>query len=638
MIVLLVGASRALALAGAPAGVGLRAGAAVADARRRRFAAASRRRPGWPRRGRGKRRPQATVSSREARARCRRSRRRRRTCARITSSQFGFVPPSRRHVTSIFPDIPNNYRVRAEVTVPVYTAGRVGALVDAGRGRRARRRRRSDATRSGRPARRRARLLGARHGARSGTRARRSRSSAPTRRSATCKPRVDAGVLPPNDLLSAQAQRAREAVQLIQARNARRGRRDRTRAADRRAIRASRSCRRPPSISRLPAPRTSSRRSRSRRCSRARASSAPSAPSLTERQASLRAPARPPLAARGRRWRALVGRRAGAAEPALRAADRRMEDVVGPRRARAPGRCSTAAGRARTAPRPLAQAEARRRIGWRTSTPRWRVEVRQRLLDLESSRAALAASAEAVAAATEARRVVEERFDAGVATSTDVLDAQLALLEAELERTRLPAALRLERGAAAARPSEAGEWRPTRVIRVEHLSRTLRHVPRGRRCQLRRAPRRGVRVSRQQRRRQVHDDPHAVRAADADRPARASIDGIDVGRDPERRQAAHRLHVAAVLALRAADRRSEHPLLRADCTGSTGERLERAAQVRARDGRPGRTRAASSRAICPAAGASGWRSDARCCTSRRSSFSTSRPAASIPSRAASSGG
>jgi outer membrane protein TolC len=71
------------------------------------------------------------------------------------------------------------------------------------------------------------------------------------------------------------------------------------------------------------------------------------------------------------------------------------------------------------------------------------LDVRQRLLDLDSGRAALAASGEAVAAATEARRVVEERFRAGVATGTEVLDAQLALIEAELEQTRLTAALRL---------------------------------------------------------------------------------------------------------------------------------------------------------------------------------------------------
>jgi len=71
------------------------------------------------------------------------------------------------------------------------------------------------------------------------------------------------------------------------------------------------------------------------------------------------------------------------------------------------------------------------------------VELRQRRMDVDAGRAALDASAEAVSASTEARRVVEERFKAGVATSTDVLDAQTALLEAELERTRLAATLRL---------------------------------------------------------------------------------------------------------------------------------------------------------------------------------------------------
>jgi outer membrane protein TolC len=71
------------------------------------------------------------------------------------------------------------------------------------------------------------------------------------------------------------------------------------------------------------------------------------------------------------------------------------------------------------------------------------VELRQRRGDVDAGRAALAASAEAVSAATEARRVIAERFKAGVATSTDVLDAENALLEAELERTRLAATLRV---------------------------------------------------------------------------------------------------------------------------------------------------------------------------------------------------
>jgi outer membrane protein TolC len=68
------------------------------------------------------------------------------------------------------------------------------------------------------------------------------------------------------------------------------------------------------------------------------------------------------------------------------------------------------------------------------------LDVRQRLSELEASRAALDAADVGVRAATEARRVVGERFNAGVATSTDVVDAQVAILQAELDRTQAIAA------------------------------------------------------------------------------------------------------------------------------------------------------------------------------------------------------
>jgi outer membrane protein TolC len=71
------------------------------------------------------------------------------------------------------------------------------------------------------------------------------------------------------------------------------------------------------------------------------------------------------------------------------------------------------------------------------------VDVRQRGLELESSLAAIRAAEDGVRSATEARRVVTDRFNAGVATSTDVLDAQTDLLTAELERTRALANSRL---------------------------------------------------------------------------------------------------------------------------------------------------------------------------------------------------
>jgi len=70
-------------------------------------------------------------------------------------------------------------------------------------------------------------------------------------------------------------------------------------------------------------------------------------------------------------------------------------------------------------------------------------DVRQRLLDLDSSQAMVRAASDAVRSATDARRVVGDRFTVGVATSTDVIIAQVAMLENELARTRAMAAVRL---------------------------------------------------------------------------------------------------------------------------------------------------------------------------------------------------
>ena len=70
-------------------------------------------------------------------------------------------------------------------------------------------------------------------------------------------------------------------------------------------------------------------------------------------------------------------------------------------------------------------------------------DIRQRLLDLDSSQAVVKAASDAVRSAAEARRVVGDRFAAGVATSTDVVVAQVAMLEAELARTRSLAGVRL---------------------------------------------------------------------------------------------------------------------------------------------------------------------------------------------------
>jgi outer membrane protein TolC len=60
-----------------------------------------------------------------------------------------------------------------------------------------------------------------------------------------------------------------------------------------------------------------------------------------------------------------------------------------------------------------------------------------------SSVAAIKAAEEEVRAAADAERVVGERYRAGVATSTDVLEAQVARLQAELDRTRATSDARL---------------------------------------------------------------------------------------------------------------------------------------------------------------------------------------------------
>lgn len=71
------------------------------------------------------------------------------------------------------------------------------------------------------------------------------------------------------------------------------------------------------------------------------------------------------------------------------------------------------------------------------------LEIRQRMSELESIRAALDAADIGIRAATEARRVVGDRFSAGVATSTDVVDAQIVILQAQLDRTQAIASARL---------------------------------------------------------------------------------------------------------------------------------------------------------------------------------------------------
>jgi outer membrane protein TolC len=87
----------------------------------------------------------------------------------------------------------------------------------------------------------------------------------------------------------------------------------------------------------------------------------------------------------------------------------------------------------------IAEAEANRRAAeerLREFDVNVGVEVQERARDVAAAQAAIVAADAGVRSASEARRVIGERFSAGVATNTDVIDAQLALLQAELDRTR----------------------------------------------------------------------------------------------------------------------------------------------------------------------------------------------------------
>jgi len=118
----------------------------------------------------------------------------------------------------LYPDIPTNYRVRGEALFPVYAFGRVSATLDAAR---------SDidaASADIRTSDADVRLEASRVYwllVTTGETVRVLEQSLARADAyvAEVRARVDAGVLPPNDLLSSQAQRAREYVRLVQARN-----------------------------------------------------------------------------------------------------------------------------------------------------------------------------------------------------------------------------------------------------------------------------------------------------------------------------------------------------------------------------------------------------------------------------------
>lgn len=351
--------------------------------------------------------------------------------------EFGF-PTITGGTRIVYPDIPSNYRVRAELGVPLYTGGRTGSLIEAAEAET----RAVDAERRGiefdvrfEATRAYWLLVTSRESVRVLEQAL-DRADASLREVTV---RVDAGVLPPNEVASARAQRARQEVRLIEARHA-------AAIADADLARLVGD---PPGSTYEPtspldqaAPGIGDVEGRPLDALVAQAREArPERESLERRQASLLATSAAAQAGAKPQINALA-----AVEPASpnsrffpRSSDWRTSWDLAVQFSWTlfdGGRAAADAASAR------AQAEA---VGHRVRQfdDAVALDLQQRLGELTAGRAALRAAGDAVTAAVEAHRVVLERFEAGVATPQEVLDAQVARLEAELERTRITATLRL---------------------------------------------------------------------------------------------------------------------------------------------------------------------------------------------------
>jgi outer membrane protein TolC len=80
---------------------------------------------------------------------------------------------------------------------------------------------------------------------------------------------------------------------------------------------------------------------------------------------------------------------------------------------------------------------------------RIRLQVAQRRLELDAARAAVEVAERSLEAAREAARVAGERYKAGVIASSELLDAEVALLRAGLDRMEALAEARLAAAALA---------------------------------------------------------------------------------------------------------------------------------------------------------------------------------------------
>lgn len=338
---------------------------------------------------------------------------------------FGILLPNNQ-LRVIYPDIPDNYRSRLDVQWPVYTGGRVDALERAAR---------IEATASGDEiATARADLTleitRAYWALVTASESQRVVDESVTRIDAHLRDvrnQLNAGLVPPNDVLSVEAQESRQRMLAIQARGARE-------VAESELARLVGLAPGTPLVleATSAAPEQSAgsveallQHAREQRPERA--ALVKRIASANERTRAATAGTKPTIGVGGGFDYARPNPRIFPREEAWRTSWDASVNVNWPifDGGRARSEIAEATASARALQEQLEEFDAR-----------LAVEVRQRLTDVTAARAAIGAADDAVRSATEARRVVGDRFNAGVATSTDVLDAQVALLQAELDRTQ----------------------------------------------------------------------------------------------------------------------------------------------------------------------------------------------------------
>jgi outer membrane protein len=346
--------------------------------------------------------------------------------------EFAIVQPGQPRQV-VYPDVPDNYRTRLDLQWLIYSGGRLDALETAARAEReasgediaaARADLRLEITRAfwGLVTAREAEQVLSRSLERIGAYVRELRA------------RLDQGLIPPNELLSSEAQQSREQVASIEARNAR--------------LIAEADLRRLVGIAGLGPVEPAAR------LDRAPAERAATA-QLIE-QAIAQRPERRGLVDRAEAAAARVDAAAGGALPQVAVGAgfdyARPNPRIFPRAGRWEDSWDVSinlswslwdGGRVRASRAEAAAGERAARARVADFDRQVSFEVEQRQLELASSLAAIDAALDGLRAAEEARRVLAERFAAGVATNTEVLDAQTAVLQAELDRTRALAGARL---------------------------------------------------------------------------------------------------------------------------------------------------------------------------------------------------